>query len=1833
MDRDTGDYVAGHVMSGSEHAVVVRTLHGIFYQQEWEHKSFQSVAMLAWAGFLASVDESNSSSSAQPAGAGMFYEIEQGPDVVKKAIEERAFTTMVEISLKYFPDCKHDPLLYHIFERSFELLLVNYSTNLMIDVPTLADQAALTAMQSESGGEVAAWNGDCLENLIEFATTLCTRDVTFSTSFWRPEDLSHGEHDNDSVDNDNESSSNGDSCNAFLLACRDAAFKNPACFAAYMRLVAAAASGPECAQLAFHHVKQNPSILNWEHFFGVMAKYQRLLTDAEKPASGFLPGLQGNAMDGSFDSRRNLNNAPGPRFIRPKELEALEMIQMVIQAVIRDHQLALIFFHNHDWSPVPTFVAFLQCRIPSSLKGALMKTLAIFARVPEISPFVWRHVDALQILRTTGDTSGYGNQDIAYELEHYESMARMYPATRGFVTLLYELFENPHAWNSFEGDGRVAAIQVYFEYLLERVFLKFDLRKYEQEEEKWALVNGVLSIFKKILRNAGSSSGEGSLAHQILARILSGSPLLEKLLLILSSEGGVESLENASTDVHLEHAFFYCLEIVKKKTEATHGSLHFASDSTTKRRGGSQLTKSTAVGVLREQCVQHALEIVVLVLEKDAVFVNADLNRQLSHRLQVEMLHTILCRYRADFVNIVQYIKYTKSAHIPHLSAVVLRMISNRMSGVDLVDLLLDSKASSDIVFGYMNRLLNVYDDSSDWDDSDSGSNDEPDLDGDSFVTMSSAKKRKRHENSILSPYELLPQEAAPPSIRAAILDLFLENLKKPAPNLAHLLLGILDQRGEYVKAGLDAVVSLISNAEFGLECPELAERCYRIVHCVVTQDFSSSFVLRILESASHDYFATQVQLFSSVFHVRRRRNASEAIAELNMRGWFFKTLAVYLHIALHKEPPQMKKTNRLMSLLLSAEEFGYSQQNQMLLLQLLDESSFNVSPPDVPNHQQVVSLAEQVTLAVDDGYYKWLKIDIERFCQSLQSLDLNSSAPVDYFASSSFKRFRSSQNGVSSAGFSGSSVDQFIQWAVQWNIYSERVAAESHALNSLRELIEVVVLDYLALPGVQDAEMPAMWQGLDAVASFEVRIELMGGIVSAVLGKLTDKVSISAQLFEIVSRIALLLFSQLRQPADPATGLHESRQRQNLAFLELVFRAICSSGNATGNPVAARNSRTLLYSCVVNVLHALPSGDAKASLNPLGLGAPGLAQRLSFLTNQVVDLICRDASDGDDPLSMALAISALEAIVSFEGASSIVQVFRERGYLLHFIGIFRKLCEIDAALDRGVSMEDAVKSRALPAGIDAATIGTMYECFLSLFGKVADSKDGAVALLEGGLVRAISEARNLPTHRPKFILPHDTSSVSRASSIAFQRAESAYYRKWLPIMRLLSALCASLPQNRTLASQVLHLVNKDRKLFTAVLKVDRQSQQPSLNLLREVSYVTFIFRYVTQFVDLCEKTLTAVKWEKISQLILQVFMFYGSEVLPVDDADGSDMSDNEHVWWAKTVPRNPMEQRDDAIRRFACAECEQKLLDRCDAIARDSSGLLHLSLFDEEKLYASRMILCNSVAFCANRMMKSVDENSGMLGGKTPLLAVARKQQQQLQNGSSSNFPSLASFDPRILAASDPLWSHAPSLSDFTVRFDVAVGALEASKQVLEALVTSSSQSDRDLSTLRRREHQCDTSHLQSVVEYHADSMGFVVENMVVVLLLHFVHYLSSAETTPVTRGPVQQVLVKVLNIIGDIEVCVDLYLLLCTCTCVANLYITNVYCVYVNRATRSCTRSRDDCASWLPTTSSSLSLRIDLQCQSNSKCDTSNFVHYHTGSLAFLCCIRQCSVTFFHV
>ncbi|DBA04302.1 TPA: hypothetical protein N0F65_002064 [Lagenidium giganteum] len=1658
IDRETGRLLAGGNLRTSASAATIKQLHQLIFQDDWDQPTFQGIAMLGWAAFLSSFSGENG--PANRSSDVTFPEVEQSEKVVKKAVRQHVFASLVEVLLKYVPDRNQDPVLFDTFQLNLELIFSSYSSKLMIDVPTLAEQASLDEGHADSGSDVDPWVGDCLENIIQFAATLCSIRPEFAQRFWPESGKDSGEVLDDRT------------CEDFLIACRDAAYRNPGCFSSYMRLVAAAASGPDCAQNAFHHVKQNPSILNWDHFFNVMNKYNRLLSEIEKPA-GF--GTMGG--DAQFDTHRRI--PASQRSTKPKELEALEMIQVVLQSVVRDPQLALIFFHNHEWAPVQTFVSLLQCKVPSSLKGALMKTLAIFARVPDIAPFVWRQVDSLQILRTTTDTTVFGSQDISFELEQYESAAHRYPATRGFVTLLFELFENPHVWNSLDSDGQRAAVQYYFDFLLERVFMKFDLRQYESEDEKWALVSGALAIFKKILR----SDSTVGLHDELLVRFLSSSALVEKLLSILTEEGGVDGLENCNTDIRVEHAFFFCRNYVKKQTEKTHGSLSISDERPRPSILGFQVQTPSPVH-LRERSVQLSLELLVYILERDVTFVESGRGRLVAAHVQLHLLHTILCHHRSELVKIIQYIEYSKNAEIAKLSAVILRIISNRLSGPELVDLILDSGSGSDIMFGYTNRLLTDSDDNAETTQSDE-SEAMAEFDG-----LSPSKKRKRSGSlSLVDGFAEEPSTSS--SIRVAILDLLLENLTKPSPNLSQFILGVMDKsiaKDGSLSSGFDAIVALLMNPDFSADTPELAERCQRLLYLLATSDATSRTVLARLEDAQCDFFFVQLQYLASSLRGLPKQSAQNVASYLNMRGWFLKTLAVYIHSSMLQEPPHIKKVNRLLSYLLSHDEASSLRHNRMLLLQLYDETSPDILPPPVPSNHTALALAEQVTGPVDQGYFKWLKIDVERFCQELQTLDWSSAAEL---ASSTMgvKRLRS--NDAAFPQYSG--FDGILQWAIQWNTYSERVAAESHALNSLRELTEVVVLDYLTSDMLSEEDTMTMWQGLKAVQSREVRWEIVSSICSIVLTKIVDKTSIPAQLFEVLSRVALLLVSQLRQYPSGSQGLIESRRRQYLTFVEQLLRAVSLSINATGNPIAARNARTFLYAAIVNVLSCLPSVSASPATSESRIALHS-TERLRVVATNAVEVVCRDATDGDDVLSMALAVSALEAVMTFD-RSATVKLLRERGFIVHFIGLFRRLSDMDASVDNG----NDIRKINWPAGsVDAVTIGAMYESFLSLFTKMALSPEGAAALLEGGLLRALRESNNLPMQRPKALnMAEDAFAVHHS----LLRLEQIFYRKWLPVVRVLSAVCSALPHNRTVASQLLQFIVKTRKLLFSSLKVP-DHQRLSLNLLRETSYVSFILRYVIQFGDLCEKALSLAKWEKVSQSMAKLVLFYG--VNPIPQLDNGDLNAQRQNgdWRRRVAPTGVVEERNARIYRFEGAASSDGSLPGYESLRR-------FSLFDEEKFYLARMILSNAAAFCSSRMMQACDDNSQLQRGRGPLLAISERQSTTFEG-------SFASSDYRAAAlAADPLWSHSPTLSDFV--------------SCLEAFVRSLS-----LSSPRVSVGDDASQALGGLIDFHRDSATFIVENVLIVLLLHFSHHFANAEV----KAAVQKALQKVLLLVEDIEV-----------------------------------------------------------------------------------------------
>ena len=59
--------------------------------------------------------------------------------------------------------------------------------------------------------------------------------------------------------------------------------------------------------------------------------------------------------------------------------------------------MRIAFCDNTYWLPIASFFGLVGCPVPSSLKAALLNTLASFAKSPEISAIIWQSLEATQV--------------------------------------------------------------------------------------------------------------------------------------------------------------------------------------------------------------------------------------------------------------------------------------------------------------------------------------------------------------------------------------------------------------------------------------------------------------------------------------------------------------------------------------------------------------------------------------------------------------------------------------------------------------------------------------------------------------------------------------------------------------------------------------------------------------------------------------------------------------------------------------------------------------------------------------------------------------------------------------------------------------------------------------------------------------------------------------------------------------------------------------------------------------------------------------------------------------------------------------------------------------------------------------------------------------------------------------------------------------------------------------------------------------------------------------------------------------------------------------------
>ena len=187
--------------------------------------------------------------------------------------------------------------------------------------------------------------------------------------------------------------------------------------------------------------------------------------------------------------------------ILPEEVAILESIlglirrlaeeSDVVRTALAAKQLVLLLFY------------LLAARVPSTLKAALLNTLAAFAVAPALAFDIWQALESAQILQTVPRSSGPAvgaAGDIRTDLEQVEALTETYPETAAFVRLLTVLITTvalPTMLGKAQRDP--PGVEPYVVFVVENVFLRLRQRRYRDPAEMWTLFALTTRFFHQLV--------------------------------------------------------------------------------------------------------------------------------------------------------------------------------------------------------------------------------------------------------------------------------------------------------------------------------------------------------------------------------------------------------------------------------------------------------------------------------------------------------------------------------------------------------------------------------------------------------------------------------------------------------------------------------------------------------------------------------------------------------------------------------------------------------------------------------------------------------------------------------------------------------------------------------------------------------------------------------------------------------------------------------------------------------------------------------------------------------------------------------------------------------------------------------------------------------------------------------------------------------------------------------------------------------------------------------------------------------------------------------------
>ncbi|KAF5199081.1 Nuclear pore complex protein [Thalictrum thalictroides] len=653
---------------------------------------------------------------------------------------------------------------------------------------------------------------------------------------------------------------------------------------------------------------------------------------------------------------------------------------------------------------------------------------------------------------------------------------------------------------------------------------------------------------------------------------------------------------------------------------------------------------SQIYGQFLEKAVHLSLEIILLVFEKDLLL--ADFWRPLY-----QPLHIILSQDQNLVVALLEYVRYYFQPQIQQCSIKIMSILSSRMGG--LVQLLLKSNCAKCLIEDYAACL-------------------------DSRTEECQVIENSREDTGVL------------------IIQLLIDNINRPAPNITHLLLKfevdmpvertILQPKFHYscLKVILDTLEKLSKpdvNAllhEFGFQL--LYELCLDPLTCGPTMD--------LLSNKKYQFFLNHLHTIGVAPLPKRTNNHALRISSLHQRAWLLKLLALELHagditVSTHREAclnilaqffirdnresgADISLSHPLMATR-DSDDPGISTINKSKVLDLLEVLQFK-SPDTRWNYSQFIS-NKKYQLQVENilgnpessgknGVYYYSErgdrlIDIASFRDMLWQL--------------------SSYESEAELNDLKETIQHLLRWGWKYNRNLEEQAAQLHMLAGWSQIVEVSVSR--------------------RKSSLENRSEVLFEVLDASLSSSASP-DCSLKMAVVLTQVSLTCMAKLRDERFLSPGCIDSdnvtcldvimvKQLSNGACHSILFKLVMAILRHETSEVLRRRQYALLLSYFQYCQHMLDpnvpgsvlqyllreeqDGEDYMDLQKVDKEQAELARaNFSILRKEaqaILELVTKDAIQGSEA-GKTVSIYVLDAFISIDQERFFLSQLQSRGFL-----------------------------------------------------------------------------------------------------------------------------------------------------------------------------------------------------------------------------------------------------------------------------------------------------------------------------------------------------------------------------------------------------------------------------------------------------------------------------------------------------------------------------------------------------------------------------------------